>query len=280
MHHNHLTLTLLFLFISVSGFVSGQLLVAGVTDAKGDGISYVTIYVPAREQGVITDENGLFELGVNDPVDSLTIVFSAIGYQTIRHSYQQLAELARKQASVVLPPATYELDEAEITGQRLRLKQKRLGMKGMLNATYGQTVRSTPIPFEAGPIIRPGKRCRLDAIELKVRDMTADTVILDLNAYNLKGRQPDRQLLRERVFVLLTKNEVGQEISIDLSDQQLWIEGDFIVTFRLLDVKGATGSFSFKAKTGERHGMVRGASGRWRKSYLTPALFALVSYEK
>lgn len=101
------------------------------------------------------------------------------------------------------------------------------------------------------------------------------------NVYALKGRKPGKQLLRERLFVSLTKEEVGRTLSVDLSDQQLWIEGNFIITFRLLDVQGAEGFFTFKAKTGNRHGMIRVENGKWDKSsYLTPALFARVSYER
>lgn len=276
-YHLLTTLTILALYLTPC-FIMAQGLTVSVADTDGVPVPYATVLAPSLEKGLITDELGTFDLIWDNAPENTTVVISAVGYQTLRLSYRELRQFAVAVKVIKMPRIVYTLAEVEVTNKRLL--KKRLGLPGVLNATYLQSTRSTPMIFESGPIIRPGKRCRLDSVELTVKEMDADTVLLDINVYSLKGLEVGEQLLRERSFVSLTKEEVGRNILVDLTAQNLWIEGDFLVTFRLLDVIGEEGSFSFKAKTGSRHGFIRKENGQWQRFYLTPALYAVVSYEQ
>lgn len=270
----------LLVFFLLPGYAATQPLNLSVVSNSGDAVPYATVFAVALEKGLITDENGQFTLDWENATDTTSVAISSVGFQTVSFSYQQLGKSAASRQAIVLPKATYTLADVKVTDQRLRLRKKRLGLPGFLNATYIQRVAAKSFFLEAGPVIRPEKRCRLDAVELRVQEMDADTVLLDINVYALEGSKVKEQLLRERLFVSVTRQEVGRDLTVDLLPQNLWIDGDFLVTFRLLKVVGEEGQFGFKGKTGYRHGFIRRDNGKWEKSYVTPALFAVVSYEK
>ncbi len=279
--HKHLQTTIIIIALCLnSGFILAQTVRLSVQDNEGRPIPYTTVFTPSVEKGLITDKQGGFSADFTGLPDSTSVVFSAVGHKTIRKNHRELTQLAMSDTPVVLPKEVYTLAEIQVADKRMRLRQKRLGLEGVLNATFQQSVRTAPRLLEAGPIIRPKKRCRLDTVELKVKDMDADTIILDINVYAFRKRRIKEQLLRERVIVSLAREEVGQLIKVDLLPQNLWIDGDFVVTFRLLEVIGEYGSFAFKAKTGKSHGLSRREHGEWEHSYLTPALFTTISYEE
>lgn len=280
MHTSPLTILLTGMLFLLPCSGKAQTLGLSLTDESGTPIAYTTVFLPALQRGLITNDRGTFALTFTEATDTTSILFSAVGYETLRTDYQQATQRAAADKPIILTKKVYTLSQIEVSEQRLELKQKRLGLPGVLNATFQQSTRSTPMVFEAGPIIRPEKRCRLDAVELKVKQMDADTVLMDVNVYALNGRKVGEQLLRERLFVSVAREEVGRKVTVDLTSQNLWIDGDFLLTFRLLDVVGDEGVFAFKAKTGSRHGFVRRDNGEWERFYLIPALFARVSYEK
>ncbi|MBC6995757.1 carboxypeptidase-like regulatory domain-containing protein [Neolewinella lacunae] len=273
------SLSLLVIILLLPGYAAAQSLRLSVVSNTGEAVPYATVFAVALEKGLITDDKGQFTLDWENAADTTTVTISSVGFQTTTFSHQHLSKLANANEAIVLPKATYTLADVEVRDKRLQLRKKRLGLPGFLNATYIQRVGSKSYFLEAGPIIRPQKRCRLDAVELRVQDMDADTVLMDVNVYALEGSKVQEQLLRERLFVSVTRQEVGKDLTVNLLPQDLWIDGDFLVTFRLLKVVGNEGKFGFKGKTGYRHGLSRAENGKWEKTYVTPALFAVVSYE-
>lgn len=96
--------------------VEGKFRVYGyVIDPSDRGIEMANVYFEEIKIGTTTNPNGYYELSA--PMqDSIVIVYSMIGYKTIRHTlYPKQAVI---QISVELQPASQEMQDLEVVAQR------------------------------------------------------------------------------------------------------------------------------------------------------------------
>lgn len=262
----------------LGGGLSAQKTSASVVQADKAPIAYSTVYLPVTKTGTITDGEGKFSLDLTQVADSSRIEISCIGYETATLTAGELKNLPLP--IITLATATYVLETAEVSAQLLKTRQKKLGLRGMLNATYGFSTTYSK-RLEQGAIMRPEGICRLDEISLNVRELDADSILLDLNIYDFRFSQVGEPLLHERIFLSLGKDQVGKDIAISVVDQDIRTSHPFLVTVRVLKVSGSgLGDFKFAAKTGRGWGRHRVPGGHWVDSYITPALSTLVSYPK
>lgn len=111
-------LIILFSVLIISLIVSAQSKVrvyGYVIDTNNRGIELANVYVQNSTIGTITNPNGYYELSLNVK-DSVTLVYSMLGYQTIKHTihpHQQVIQI-----SVELPAVTKQIGEVNILGQR------------------------------------------------------------------------------------------------------------------------------------------------------------------
>lgn len=96
--------------------VEGKFRVYGyVIDPSDRGIEMANVYFEEIKIGTTTNPNGYYELSA--PMqDSIVIVYSMVGYKTIRHTlYPKQAVI---QISVELQPASQEMQDLEVVAQR------------------------------------------------------------------------------------------------------------------------------------------------------------------
>jgi hypothetical protein len=96
--------------------VEGKFRVYGyVIDPSNRGIEMANVYFEGAHIGTTTNPNGYYELSA--PVqDSMMIVYSMVGYKTIRHMlYPRQAVI---QISVELQPSSQEMQDLEVVAQR------------------------------------------------------------------------------------------------------------------------------------------------------------------
>src|ERR1035437_7778719 len=86
-----------------------------VIDTNNRGIELANVHFENTSTGTSTNQNGYYELTMAVK-DSATLVYSMLGYQTIRHTihpHQQVIQI-----SVQLPALSKQLDELNVLGQR------------------------------------------------------------------------------------------------------------------------------------------------------------------
>ncbi|OAV43641.1 carboxypeptidase-like regulatory domain-containing protein [Lewinella sp. 4G2] len=266
-------------FLFTLAYLSAQATTGRVVDEDGRAIPYATILVAHNGTGTLTDNAGLFQLEGAQLADTTTLTISSIGYETQRVSLEALSIKAGG-AVVVLPSANYVLQTAEVAADRIKMKRKKIGMPGIMNGTYIYGTENKIRRHEIGTVLRPDQAAKLDEVIIKVRGMDADSVLLDVNLYRMQFGMVGEPLLKERVFLQLSQAEVGKDISIDLADQGIEVEEEFLVTLRILDVVGAFTEFRIAGKTGEAIGRSRATGGRWVADYMAPNIRVRVRYPK
>lgn len=278
MYRSYPIYLMVFLFFAVPNIIDAQKFSSIITDETGAPIHFATIYDSGKKTGTLSEADGGFILDLAPEQDTSMISFSCIGYKSLSLSTGELKELARSKTPVILSAKGYVLETTEVTAKKIKIKRKLLKMRGILNATYGFAANPDRLPLEQGTILRPDGRCRIDEVILKIREMEADSVLLDVNVYEFRFGRVLGPLLKERVFLSLAKSEIGGKIRIPLTEQNIVTDKPFIVSIRVLRVNGTAGNFSFAGKTGNNRGRQRVYGGKWVDSYVTPAFAAEVSY--
>lgn len=111
-------LTLLFftfIFINLSSQTQKVRVYGYVVDENNRSIESANVYFEGQNLGVTTNQNGYYEISTTVK-DSIQIVFSHIGYQTIQHTI--LANKSIKQISVVLQAKAKEIKGIEVNSIR------------------------------------------------------------------------------------------------------------------------------------------------------------------
>lgn len=113
---NKLVYILCFLFISISLSAQKKVRVYGyVIDTNNRGVELANVHFENTTVGTITNQNGYYDLTMNVK-DSATIVYSMLGYQTVKHtihSHQQILQI-----SVELQTLSKQISEVNVVGQR------------------------------------------------------------------------------------------------------------------------------------------------------------------
>ena len=225
-------LTLFIVLFMVLNYCFSQTVVEGrVVDAEtNQGIPYVHIGIVGKNLGAISREDGIF--GLTLPIDfeenAVDISFSRIGYQgnSVSITKSSLGELMIK-----LVPRPFELKEVVVTSKRKGLKQKKLGgYKKSVYNTGNSNTDSYGVGEEYGIKIKiDNYQYKIDKLNFHTKFNTMDSVLFRLNVYKVsESGFPGPSVLKNQILV---KSYNGDKwISVDVSDRNLKIENDVIVS--------------------------------------------------
>ncbi|MFZ4726541.1 MAG: carboxypeptidase-like regulatory domain-containing protein, partial [Paludibacter sp.] len=114
--NNKLIYILCFLFFSLGMSAQSKVRIYGyVIDTNNRGIELANVYFQNTSIGTTTNQNGYYEL-IADVKDSATIIYSLLGYKTIKHTIHPHQKVIH--ISVELPSANKEIAGVDIIGQR------------------------------------------------------------------------------------------------------------------------------------------------------------------
>ncbi|HEY5507952.1 MAG TPA: TonB-dependent receptor, partial [Paludibacter sp.] len=108
--------TFLFLLFMLAVSAQTKVRIYGyIIDPNNIGVESANVYTEGTKVGTSTNQNGYYELNVVLK-DSATLIYSRIGYRTIRHTIFPTKKTL--QISVELPPLSTEIAELNVVGQR------------------------------------------------------------------------------------------------------------------------------------------------------------------
>jgi len=112
------TLTILIILLTISSVLPAQknVRVYGyVIDSENRGMESANVFVENTTTSTLTNSNGYYDLNLKVK-DSVILVYSQIGYQTIRHTIHSRQQVV--QISVQLQALSMQIDGVDIVGQR------------------------------------------------------------------------------------------------------------------------------------------------------------------
>lgn len=251
-----------FLFLLIPCFLFSQEYNGMIKNKKtNEGLPYVSIGVPARAWGFLSDENGNFKFKLTTEKDEDTVQISLIGFQTIFLKLEELKYKCDNNEIIYLEEITYQLSQISITPNEYETKI--LGGKNLANfeCTELPKIKDTAyqrialekgldtnsIGWELGNKIKikKGQQNFIDKIQFKVCLEVNDTAIYRINIYT-KDKVIARHItpigiIKEEKFINVMKEAVivksfgkTEVKSIDLSAQNIEISEDFIVALECI----------------------------------------------
>ncbi len=116
---NKLKFSILLALLVITGIVAAQSnrvrIYGYVIDSNNRGIELANVYIDKTSTGTTTNHNGYYEL-TTEITDSVTIVYSMLGYETIRHTFSTRQQVM--QISVALRSTSTQIDDFEVVAQR------------------------------------------------------------------------------------------------------------------------------------------------------------------
>jgi len=234
-------LILIFLSLSTISFSQELLLKGKIFDSKtASPIVYCNIGVLNKDLGTLSNANGEFLLNFEKISEKDTILFSHLGYETIKIGFDKLKERLRKNDTLFLDSNTIILDEVKIKNYDFSKKM-----------TFGYDFKHPRVSYEFIDFKSGSEICRyfenkntllIEKLIFQVNDNELKNLKLRVNFYDVKNGKPNNKLNDTDIFIN-TKHHKGR-LKFDLTNYKLIIDTNFFVSLEAVDVQG-NGVFLF-----------------------------------
>ena len=252
-----LTAALQFLFI----FAHGQSILSGlVKDSNGKEISYVNIGIKNSRTGTVSAIDGKFSIAIPDSLLRDSLTFSSVGFNEKSFLISQL--MSNKNLTVTLNEKVTTLAEVKISN--IKRKQYKLGITGRtpMLSIPSRSYQKTDI-IEQARLIHLKKPSKLINANIFVLSESMKEVNIRLNFYAIENGMPGKRLV-EKTIIKKANLQKGW-FTIDLQDEDIYLDQDFVVAFEYLPSEQS--AISFAAKLGAADSFLRSNSqGIWRKN--------------
>ena len=229
----------IFFLLFISGVVYSQTVNGSVQNEDKQNLTGAIVSVEESNIGVVTDENGLFSIDLTDIDKSKYIVAYLGGYESYRIKVSDFINL--KKPIITLKGKVIDLKEVGISPKKM--SEKNLGVRKKSAIEYcGYDSELDKYLFKEYAIkIKNKKKIKLKNINITLTNYNIETpILLMFDIYNDKNDFPNESLLEETLSKLISNSDIkNNEISLDVSDKNIWIEEDFYVSVRTAnDFKG------------------------------------------
>ncbi|MBA4303648.1 MAG: hypothetical protein C0424_05430 [Sphingobacteriaceae bacterium] len=235
---------LFFLAVLTASPLCGQNIVLKnrtVDDRGGAGIAYVNIGLNGKNVGTVSDERGFFKLELPANAADDTLLFSCIGYETLKVPVEVLKELGMP---VVMSRKAAYLPEVQVTSGRT--KEQFFGYfteSPVLQAGFNQNI----LGKECGVLMRSKRRAVLDQVQINFGKCTYDSVNFRLNVYHKKADGSFENILKQPIVLSFSKIELKETLAIDVKPYNIEVLGEFMVSVEYVQDLGP-GTLYFKSK--------------------------------
>lgn len=223
--------TYLFLiFVLMNLMTYGQKKVSGIIVDKElkSKIAYVNIGIENKGVGTVSDENGVFELNIPENFENSILTFSHLGYEKYTINISEIQE----GSTITLVPKVNELEEVIIKST----KTFEVGHKTSEKSSGG-VFSSKGISNQVGTIIKNRKSIVLKDFNFYIYDCNYQFLKFRLNFYDVKSKKPNEFINKEEIIFEINSTDKGV-FTVDLKDEDIVVEKDFICTLELLEVNG------------------------------------------
>ncbi|WP_087523747.1 carboxypeptidase-like regulatory domain-containing protein [Gilvibacter sp. SZ-19] len=240
-------------------------------------IAFANIGFVEKGVGTVSDENGKFRLNFDEAEIGLNGVLqiSTLGYQTKTFKLVDLYGLLEKNNIIYLNPTTYSLDEVVLTNDKRKTIE--IGNIMRTRATLGYWKDKEGLGGEIATRVRIKKdNTRLDTLKFDVVENQADSLKIRVNIYDYQKRYPAKNLLSQNIFYTL-KSDIGA-VAIPLTDYNIYVSEDIVVSIELVEVYGDKIEFAIAASAERGVAYTRSISqDKWERYSDTGMGFYLIA---
>ncbi len=191
----------------------------------GKPVEYANVGISGKNVGTVTDASGKFSLDVAPEYDNDVLLISLLGYAPLR---VKVAELRKKSENTLyLDEKVIELKEVVIKPRKVR--ERVLGVTTKSKAMMAG-FKDNLLGYECGVLMKVKKSAVLKKVKIHIAQCSYERLFYRLNIYRFQDKKLFVNVLREPIYIDIPASAIKDEIQLDLSDKNIMVEGDFLVT--------------------------------------------------
>ena len=203
-----------------------------INSLTGEPLEYVNIGIVGFPVGTVTNASGNFTLNVTNQSPESIVRISMIGFKPVSFTIRELAD---RSAQIELTEEAYEL-EAVIISPKGKIRDVGVKNRALLKVCgWGGTQRGKG--HEIGLKIDLGESpVKLKSLHLRLHSQSFDSSLFRLHIRTINNNIPDKELLKENIFIGVSEEKGWVEI--DLSKYEIILNGEIALSLEWLNVFG------------------------------------------
>ena len=254
--------------------------ISGTVISKDDNhpIPYAKIGIVNSNYGIQADENGKFQIKLDDISKDKELIVAVAGYKQFRSSVENfvktnphniyLYEKVTNIQEVVMTPKNYK-------DKNLGVNSKSKSIMFTPNMEKGNSVvEETAVEFSSG------KRLKINKINMNFSRFESTTPIkVRYTIYDEKDGKPNNLILSKDIIATINKDDLDDfTYSLDVTNEKIWLEGKFFVGIQFIGQSNGKVALSGALF---RSGYYRSFYGNWEKiGMAAPAINIDVKVQK
>ncbi len=196
-----------------------------IDDKTSEAIPYVNLGISLKGVGTVSDETGYYTIDIDNRFAEDTIIFSCIGFEPLVISVKDFTEIIA--GEVRMTRKVFEMKEVVIKPKSYRFRNLGIRTKSKM---IGAGFKDNLLGYECGVRMKNKKSAELKKLRINIAACTFDTVFYRVNIYSYRSRKEIVNILEVPVYLKLSKDQMKEELVVDLEKYNLAVEGDFLVT--------------------------------------------------
>lgn len=226
------------------GFRLNAQQVAGIVVLEGSRtpLAYVNIGIPGKNVGTVSDEDGRFSLSIPDSLGAFAVRFTMTGLEKREISVAELSGICRHGGCLIaLKEMSMPLQEVVVVPRNYIA---RIVGNTTSSASISAGFANNQLGHEMGVMMKIKRRpARIETVSFYLNKCVYDTIFYRLNIYETERGKPIRNIMPAPYYLKYDKSKAGTKLTLDLTDLQLWVEDDFLVSLEIIKDLGEGGLF-------------------------------------
>ena len=250
-----------------------------ISNETKEPLSFVKIGVESEKVGVISDQDGNFILNLENVDSKKNVMVEVAGYEIFKTSVSNFTK--SNPQTIILREKIQQIAEVKINPKKLvdknwgiNTKTKSIMYSVNPERMKEQAAHELALGFETK------KRAKIQKINMNIARIEIDRpVVINYVIYSSKNGTPAETLIENEIKAEMTLEKIlDNTFSIDVSDENIWVNGEFFIGVQFMnDFKGyvSVSASPFRA------GFLRSFYGDWEKvSIVAPAINIDVKVDK
>lgn len=238
-----LYLSIISIFISLIVYSQEKIISGKVLNFENnEPLAYVNIGIKNKTVGTVSNNNGLFNLTLNDKVTSKdTIIFSYIGFKTEKYLVSELNKIKKP---ILLQSKNMELDEVVVSSKKIKLKSKKIGRTskglGLMHSnfySYYEKDVDDRLSKERGMKFNIRRNCHIKDLNFNITSNDFKSLKFRVNFYKIQDGVPTDLIVQENIIFEIKDNFLGW-FTVDLEPYEIYFNEeieDVAVTIQWLE---------------------------------------------
>ncbi len=244
-------------FLFLNGILSAQKISGTIFNSKGESLEFVNIGVRGKNMGTVSDQNGNYQLLLDNADDADSVRISCIGYHPVNISVSELRTPPNR--DFYLKQRFFELAEIRISPKEY--KNKILGVTTSSKMIQGG-FSDNMLGYECGVLMKIKKSAVLETVNFNISACSFDSVFYRLNIYRQLGKNDFENILKTPIYLQLPESSLNETIRIDLKPYHIYVEGNTLISLEHIKDLGE-GQLLFCAGFGNKTYHRKTSQGSW-----------------